>query len=55
MSANEKRLLNLIRSLCIQLVNAIDDYQGRPRTIPDKDARRLMRRRDRVVSQAVLE
>jgi hypothetical protein len=54
MSAQGEHILKTIRSLCIQLVNAIDDYFGWPRTIPDKNARRLMRR-DRVVSQAVLE
>ena len=54
MTARDEKILNIIRSLCIQLVNAIDDYFGWPRTIPDKDTRRLLRR-DRVVSQAVLE
>lgn len=46
MSANEKRLFEILRRICIQAVNALDDILGLPRTIPTKEQRRKLKRID---------
>lgn len=40
----DRQLLMKLRSIVIQLLNALDDTLQLPRTIPDKSTRRQIRR-----------
>lgn len=40
----DRKGLELLRSILIQLLNALDDILGYPRTIPTRHERRIMMR-----------
>lgn len=43
----DRQTLELIRRLLIQLINALDDALGNPRTIPSSHERRVLERKAR--------